>query len=199
MNAMKRAKQALSASVVLAGLLAWAGGRALAAEGASMVTLRGDAAPVMFAATEIAQAPRASEAKELETDSTIRVPRWQPHDFAFTSRSELDNPFQASFSAELTGPDRTRMVLPGFYDGNGTWKVRFSPTREGKWQLATRSSVPELAGRHVQLVCTPNVQRVHGGVRGDPEHPRHFVCEDGTRFFPMGYECDWLWALDATN
>ena len=20
--------------------------------------------------------------------------------------------------------------------------------------------------------------------------------EDGTRFYPMGYECDWLWALD---
>ena len=77
---MKRARQALSASVVLAGLLAWAGSRALAAEGAPMVTLRGDAAPVKFAATEIAQAPRASKAKELETDSSIRVPRWQPHE-----------------------------------------------------------------------------------------------------------------------
>jgi hypothetical protein len=199
MNAMKRAREALRASVVLAGLLAWAGGRALAAEGARMVTVWSDAAPVEFAATAIAQAPRASKATARETDSTIRVPRWQLYDFAFTNRSEQDNSFQVPFSADLTGPDRTRMVLPGFHDGDGTWKVRFSPTREGKWQLVTRSSVPELDGRRVQFVCAPGASGVHGGVRVDPQHPRHFVCEDGTRFFPIGYECDWLWALDATN
>jgi hypothetical protein len=76
MNAIKRARQVLSPSAVLAGLLAWADGRALAAQGTPIVTVQGDAAPETFAATEIAQAPRASEAKELATDSTIRVPRW---------------------------------------------------------------------------------------------------------------------------
>lgn len=37
---------------------------------------------------------------------------------------------------------------------------------------------------------------IHGSLRTDPEHPHQFVFEDGTRFFPMGYECDRLWALD---
>jgi len=199
MNAMNRSRRVLSMGAVLVGLLAWASGRAFAAEAAPSVVVWGDAIPVKIAATGTAPVLRASETKELDTDSSIRVPRWQPHDFAFTNRSELDNPFQASFSAELTGPDRTSLVLPGFYDGNGTWKVRFSPTREGKWQLVTRSSVPTLDGQGVQIVCMPNLSHVHGGVRVDPQHPRHFVCEDGTRFFPLGYECDWLWALDATN
>jgi hypothetical protein len=199
MNAMYRATQALSARVVLAGLLAWAGGRILATDGVPMLTTRSDAGPVKLAATQASQARRASEAKELETDPSIRVPRWQPHDFSFTNLVEGENPFQVPFSAVLTGPDRTRMVLPGFYDGNGTWKVRFSPTTEGDWQLITRSSVSALDGQHVQFLCTPNTSRVHGSVRVDPQHPRHFVCEDGTRFFPLGYECDWLWALDTTN
>jgi hypothetical protein len=75
------------------------------------------------------------------------------------------NPFQAPFSAELTGPNRTKMVLAGFHDGNATWKVRFSPTSEGKRQLVTHSCVPALDGQRVQFVCTPHAPRVHGGVR----------------------------------
>ena len=127
------------------------------------------------------------------------MPRWQPHDFAFTNQSEAENPFQVQFSAEVTGPDRTRLVVPGFYDGNGTWKIRLSPTKEGQWKLLTHSTAPALDSKSVHFVCIPNDAQAHGGVRVDPQHPRHFVCEDGTRFFPMGYECDWLWALDATN
>jgi Protein of unknown function (DUF4038)/Domain of unknown function (DUF5060) len=134
-----------------------------------------------------------------QAGAAIRIPRWQPHDFAFTNRSEAANPFQGPFSAEVTGPNQTRLVLPGFYDGDGTWKIRVSPTAEGKWQLVTHSTVPALDGQRIQFVCTPSAARVHGAVRVDSQHPHHFVCEDGTRFFPVGYECDWLWALDATN
>ena len=66
MKAMKRARQVLGVSVVLIGLLAWTGGVALAAEGAPMVTARSEAAPVKFAAVEIAQALRVSDAKGLK-------------------------------------------------------------------------------------------------------------------------------------
>lgn len=30
-------------------------------------------------------------------------------------------------------------------------------------------------------------------------HPYHFVFEDGSRYLMMGYECDWLWALDMKD
>ena len=130
----------------------------------------------------------------------IRIYRWQVHDFAFTDRSEVNNPFEVSFAAELTCSNTTRLMLPGFYDGNGTWKIRFSPTAAGIWQLVTHSSIPALDGRRLQFDCRPNTSlTVHGALQIDPQHPCHFVFEDGTRFFPLGYECDWLWALDATN
>jgi len=144
-------------------------------------------------------APRRRAKAQPQAGSAIRIPRWQPHDFAFTNRSEVEHPFQVPFFAEVTGPDGAKLVLPGFYDGNGTWKIRLSPTAEGKWQLVAHSPAAALNGQSVQFVCTPNAARVHGAVRVDGQHPRHFVFEDGTRFFPMGYECDWLWALDATN
>jgi hypothetical protein len=130
----------------------------------------------------------------------LQVPLWQPQDFSFTNAAGATNPFLVPFSAELAGPKATRLVLPGFYDGNHVWKVRVSPTLEGEWTLVTRSSVPALDHCRTGFVCTPRVSpNVHGAVRVDPEHPFHFVCEDGTRFFPLGYECNWLWALDATD
>ena len=32
-----------------------------------------------------------------------------------------------------------------------------------------------------------------------PEDPTHFHHADGERYFPIAYECDWLFALDAAN
>ena len=108
--------------------------------------------------------------------------------------------FRSPFSAEVTGPGGVKLAVPGFYDGDGTWKVRVAPTVEGDWTLTTRSPVAALDNRRAAFVCVPHsLPTVHGGLNVDPKHPRHFVFEDGTRFFLSGYECDWLWALDATD
>jgi len=127
----------------------------------------------------------------------LQVQRWHPHDFVFHSDAKAENPFAVPFSAEVTGPGDVRFSMPGFFDGDGTWKVRISPTAEGRWSIITRSTLPSLDGRRTSLDCIPNTAaRIHGGLRIDPKHPRHFVFEDGGRYFLMGYECDWLWALD---
>ena len=130
-------------------------------------------------------------------EEAVSVPRWEPRDFTFRIDQKLDSPFSVDFAAEATGPGGISLRIPGFYDGNGTWKVRLSPTIEGDWSLVTRSSLPALDNRKVTFRCQPNPSpAVHGGLIVDPDYPRHFVYEDGTRFYLLGYECDWLWALD---
>jgi hypothetical protein len=125
------------------------------------------------------------------------VPRWQPHDFAFPSKAVPDNPFRVSFTATVTQPDGKSWKTLGYYDGGGVWKLRVAPHLEGSWSLVTHSAVADLDGRRAAFVCVKNPNpRVHGGLRIDREHPRHFIWEDGQRFFLLGYECDWLWALD---
>lgn len=125
------------------------------------------------------------------------VPRWQPCDFAFPASIADGNPFQVALRATVKGPDGKTFTLPGFYDGNGIWKVRVSPTVEGQWSLVTQSDLPALNGKPAAFTCVPNPNpKVHGGLRVDPQHPHHFVHADGTRYFLLGYECDWLWALD---
>ncbi|MBC7827138.1 MAG: DUF5060 domain-containing protein, partial [Chitinophagaceae bacterium] len=68
----------------------------------------------------------------------VKVQRWQPYDFEFKSKELTSNPFTINFSAEAVGPGNTKLILPGFYDGNGTWKIRFAPTKEGEWTITTK-------------------------------------------------------------
>ncbi len=127
------------------------------------------------------------------------IARWQPRDFSFVSATPPSNPFMATFSAVATGPGGVTLTIPGFYDGANTWKIRFSPTVVGSWNLKTASNVADLNGKTAALTCIANVPSNHGAIKVDASHPHTFVFEDGTRWFPMGYEADWLWALDLAN
>ena len=129
-----------------------------------------------------------------------QVPRWQPHDFTFKAKPAEGNPFLVRFAATVLGPHGKTFRIPGFYDGKDTWKVRVSPTAEGEWSLVTTSGLPALDGKKATFTCVGNANpKVHGGLRVDSTHPHHFVFEDGTRYFLMGYECDWLWAMDMND
>ena len=129
-----------------------------------------------------------------------QVPRWQPQDLVFNSHATPANPFAVEFSADVTGPHGISFTLPGFYDGDSTWKVRVSPTALGEWTLITRCADPNLDAQRATFTCTANPNpAVHGGLRVDPDHHSQFLYEDGSRYFPMGYECDWLWALDSDD
>ena len=161
-----------------------------------MIVLSSCALMAFFVLTACSLTARAADA----ASASIQVPRWQPHDFVFRSDAAPDKPFQVQFSAEATGPDGVKFTLPGFYDGDGTWKARLAPTTEGQWSLQTHSSQPGLDRRKVSFVCVANPSpNIHGPLRVDPKNPRHFIFEDGSRYFLLGYECDWLWALDMKD
>ena len=73
-----------------------------------------------FAFIASAQAGRVS----VGVRAKPQIPRWQPQDFSFNSHATPNNPFAVEFSADVTGPDGISFTLPGFYDGDSTWKVR---------------------------------------------------------------------------
>ncbi|MBC8052550.1 MAG: DUF4038 domain-containing protein [Sphingobacteriaceae bacterium] len=130
----------------------------------------------------------------------VKVSKWQPQDFEFKNgAAEPANPYSVNFSADIVGPGGINLTLPGFYDSNNTWKIRFSPTKEGNWIIKTRSDVSGLNNQQVKVLCTKNKNKnVHGNVMVD-NSKRHFIYEDGTHWFPNGYEANWLWALDPDD
>jgi hypothetical protein len=134
-------------------------------------------------------------------NESLKVQKWNPTDLKFktevTWRFSPTDPFEIDFYAEITGPDNIKLTLPGFYSGEDTWIIRFSPTREGEWNITTQSEVIELDKQQVKIECIKNDdETVHGRLLVDPENPHHFIYEDGTRWFPMGYEANWLFAMD---
>jgi len=136
----------------------------------------------------------------LMSGKAVRVQRWQPHDFVFTATQQAANPFLVSFTATITRPDGSTFTQSGFHDGDGKWKVRVAANAPGAWSLTTHSELSELDGKRASFTCVGKANpKVHGVVRVDDKHPHHFVYEDGTRFYMLGYECDWLWALDTAE
>jgi len=137
-------------------------------------------------------------------NETLLIQKWKPTDMEFktsiTWQFSPTCPFEVDFHADITGPDNIKMTLPGFYDGFDTWKIRFAPTKEGEWTIITHSDVVELDNQQVKLVCIPNSNsKVHGALIVDRENPHHFIYEDETRFFPVGYEANWLFAMDMDS
>ncbi|HEV7347567.1 DUF5060 domain-containing protein [Telluribacter sp.] len=131
----------------------------------------------------------------------LEVPRWKVQDISFkVKKLPPGSPFDITFGATFRGPGQTSLRIPGFYNDNGEWVVRFSPTAEGEWTYETYSSLAELTGKSGKLTATPNRNsNQHGAVRVDPKDPRKFVYEDGTPYFSLAFELDWLFALDYGN
>ena len=97
------------------------------------------------------------------------------------------NPFvDVSFNARFTQGHRT-VEASGFYDGDGVYRVRFSPDMVGRWSFETTSSAKELAGRSGAFLCIAPGTGNHGPV--GTAHQFHFQYADGTPYFPFGTTC----------
>jgi hypothetical protein len=106
----------------------------------------------------------------------VTIEQYHSHDFAFTAQY-AGNPFDVDVRATFQGPGGVRLEVPGFYDGAGVWKIRFSPTLTGRWNMRTGASVDALNGRtEADIVCEPNRSAtIHGGLLVDALHPYHFI------------------------
>ena len=75
----------------------------------------------------------------------------------------------------------------GFYDGEGTYRIRFMPDVSGAWTFVTSSNRPELDGLRGGFTATEPGTGNHG-----PVHVRrlyHFAYADGTPYRPIGTTC----------
>jgi hypothetical protein len=60
---------------------------------------------------------------------------------------EHENPFMdVVVEGIFRGPSGNEFRIPGFYDGDGTWRVRFSPPESGQWaaRVVSRPTDPDL-------------------------------------------------------
>ena len=83
--------------------------------------------------------------------------------------------------------DDTTVDVSGFYDGDGLYRLRFSPETTGFWQYVTHSSHAELDGQRGTLTVTAATGDNHGPVR--VRNTFHFAYTDGTPYRQIGTTC----------
>ena len=125
-------------------------------------------------------------ATEPENRSAGQIEQWGVFETGVKGPSS-GNPFvDITFGARFTQEHRT-VDVAGFYDGEGVYKVRFSPDSVGRWSFETTSSTKELAGHTGSFDCVSARAGNHGPV--GTAHQFHFQYADGAHYFPFGTTC----------
>ncbi|TDX81290.1 uncharacterized protein DUF4038 [Rathayibacter sp. PhB151] len=114
-----------------------------------------------------------------------------PADASVFGRFEIElrgpahgNPYvDVALSAIVDGPDGSVRV-PGFYDGDGVYRLRWMPEAPGEYAWTTSSSARSLDGVTGSVSVTAAVAGQHGPVRVADIF--HFAHADGTRHRPLG-------------
>lgn len=121
------------------------------------------------------------------------VERWGVHEIVLRG-PDKGNPYvDVTLTAVYQGAGQT-FTVPGFYDGDGTFRVRFSPPQTGEWTWAVDSNLPALrnSGRLTVIEPSPGnhgpVQVVPGGY--------HFLYADGSPYRQIG-TTSYSWALQS--
>ena len=97
------------------------------------------------------------------------------------------NPYlDVQLSAAFSQGDK-RIVVPGFYDGDGVYKLRFSPPAQGQWRYETQSSRPELSGKTGSCTAGPPTANNHGPVQVFKTFYLRYA--DGTPYHQFGTTC----------
>src|ERR1700737_1973233 len=74
------------------------------------------------------------------------VPQWEVFELSLAG-PHSGNPFTEVQLGARFVLGRKVVGVEGFYDGMGTYKVRFMPDTEGEWTYTTSSKVPGLDGK----------------------------------------------------
>lgn len=127
------------------------------------------AAPLLFASGALAQ--------------TRATPQWGVHEIALSGPAG-GNPFlDTAVSATFTDGAGT-FTVDGFYDGDGVYRIRFSPPSPGRWTWRTSSKTSVLNDKTGAFDATAPRAGDHGpvGVVGG----YHFAHADGTPWRQIG-------------
>ncbi|HEV2121722.1 MAG TPA: DUF4038 domain-containing protein [Chloroflexota bacterium] len=111
---------------------------------------------------------------------------------------DVDPLRQVRATAEFTGPSQQRRRVPGFWDGDSTWRVRFSPEAVGRWAYTLTANAAGTGNRanaatEGAFECVPytgeNPFYRHGPLRVSLDG-RRLMHADGTPWF---FLADTVW------
>lgn len=117
-----------------------------------------------------------------EAFSQQLVEKWKIHEVTLKGPGK-GNPY---VETELYGyfyQAADTLLVKGFYDGSGLYRIRFSPPKEGEWHYYTVSNQRSLNRKRGSITCITPRNGNHGPV--EISNPFSFAYADGTPYFPF--------------
>jgi spore germination protein YaaH len=123
------------------------------------------------------------------------LPRYEALEMLVDVQAQYANPYdarQVSLDGLFTAPDGGEWRVPGFWDGDGLWRLRFAPSQEGEWryQVTTRDAngASQPAAGAFQVTASDHHGWLQVGSWIDPAYsPRYLVYHDGMPFYGVGH------------
>jgi hypothetical protein len=130
-------------------------------------------------------APHATSA----TAASQTVEQWGIYEIGLAGPTN-GNPFlDVRFAAKFYQQDDS-IEATGFYDGDGIFRVRFMPPKQGRWRYQTTSSAAQLNNQSGEFTVTAPSARNDGPVH--VTNTFHFAYADGTPYKQLGTTC-YVW------
>ena len=117
------------------------------------------------------------------------VETWRATELAFKAGTDYDvtGADAVTFDAVFTHESGEKVSRPGFWDGGKTFRVRFAPTKPGRWSWTTTcQGDAALNGKSGTLEAKPYAGELEIYRRGfvkPAKGAKHFAYADGTPFF----------------
>ena len=123
------------------------------------------------------------------------LPQYESLEMTVDIEAEYKNPYElrdVRLDGIFNAPHGTERAMSGFWDGEEAWRVRFTPSQEGKWQY--RLFIEDTNGQSLPFEGSFNVisSNLHGwlqpgNVVNDDYSGHYLVHHDGTPFYGLGH------------
>ena len=114
-------------------------------------------------------------------EAIIPAKQYEMLELGFIGPEPAGSQVQVDLCGRFTRGERT-WTVPGFYAGNGTYRLRFLPEEAGEYGLTVTGSILD-APQTAKVVSAAAAAGRHGPVRAEGTHLRH---ADGTWFHGFG-------------
>jgi hypothetical protein len=112
-----------------------------------------------------------------------KIEQWARFELVLNYSGPEDNFLKIRVSARFFNND-TSFIIPGFYDGNNQFKIRFMPLETGTWNYITSCNIPELNKKKGSFECVKPTGTNHGMVL--VSNTSNFKYSDGKPYYPFG-------------
>lgn len=156
---------------------------------------------------EVSNTPVADASLRLSLLTEGTPTQFAPLEFSIEGVPTISNPFaieEVDLQITFAGPDGITATVGGFWyqdyatngeqtQGEAGCRARFTPIVGGEWHSTATLQPPGLASNELTIQATES--SAPGFVRLDPDNPRYFAYDDGSRFLPIGVNMGW-WSDD---